>query len=125
MMRHRRRGKGHEIAGPDFDLFTVNLSYAAAGQNVKPLFFMMMGVIDEGFLTWRHARDIHCRSLQAECAAKLHTNQLRLRIPRMGERLFTLLDLGERSINRLASAIILSPYLGTSRVGKSPLPFGS
>jgi hypothetical protein len=49
---------------------------------------MLMGVIDKGFLTRRHSGETHRRSLQAEGAAKLYTDQLRLRIPRVRERLF-------------------------------------
>jgi hypothetical protein len=43
-------------------------------------------VADEGIFFWRHAVDTHRRSLQAEHTAKLYTNQLRLRIPRVHER---------------------------------------
>src|SRR5918992_1214240 len=93
MMRQRWCGERHEIAGTDFELFTVNLGDSATGQNVQPFFFMLVRVIDKGFLSGGHAGDAHRRSLQSEGAAELHANQLRVRVPGMGEGLFTLLDL--------------------------------
>jgi hypothetical protein len=48
MMRHRRPWKGHEIAGTDFDFFAVDLGHAAARENVKPRFFMLVEMVDAG-----------------------------------------------------------------------------
>src|SRR5215468_7336405 len=80
MMRHRWCGERDEIVGADFDLFAVNLRDCATGQNVQPLFFMPVRVIDKGFLARRHPGDTHRRSLQAERAAELHTNELGVRM---------------------------------------------
>ena len=77
MMRDRRCGERHEGSGSDFYLFAVNFSNAATRNNIKPLFFGLMGVVSKGFLAGWYARDAHAVPLQANGATELHADQAR------------------------------------------------
>jgi hypothetical protein len=59
MMSDRRCWKRHEIARVYLDLFFVDLCNAAAGQNIKPLFLVLVRLVHKRFLPGGYARDAH------------------------------------------------------------------
>src|SRR5687767_2132650 len=79
MMSDRRCGERHEIARTYFDFFFIDLRNAAAGEDIKPLFFVLVRVVHKRFLLGRYARDAHACWLQTEGAAQLDADQLRCR----------------------------------------------
>src|SRR5262249_30269767 len=62
-MRHARRGKAHEIAGPDFGHLAVDLRRAMAGDDVDPFLLEKVRVIDERVLARRQADAIDVGAL--------------------------------------------------------------
>jgi hypothetical protein len=81
MMSDGRCGERYEVAGAYFHFFFIDFRNAAAREDIKSLFFVLVRVVHKGFLPGGYARDAHACSLQTERAAQLHADQSRCRIP--------------------------------------------
>ena len=89
-------GAGKPMKSPALTaiLHAVDERDGRSRQHVDPLLFVVMRVVDEGFLARRHADEVHAGAFQTDAARQLRAAHQRVRIPGMGEFLRVRGDVG-------------------------------